>query len=179
MTSDLIRDDDLVKRLDELIRDQRGVDADTLREVRGRLEALQREIECLRVALNSPDVRTVPKSAEALQAEVEKWKANFVLHDNDLHDAVASISYLQDAVSNADRRVEEEREACAKVAEHFTGSLWDADENALARRITDAIRSRSTREQVSDSSTACSTAASPISQEQGEIAPEALSEGGE
>jgi hypothetical protein len=62
-------------------------------------------------------------------------------------------------LEDADRRVEEEREACAKIAEHFTGNLWDADENALARRITDAIRSR---EQVSDSSTACSTAPSPI-----------------
>jgi hypothetical protein len=36
-----------------------------------------------------------------------------------------------------------EREACAQVSEHFTGNLWDADENALARRITDAIRARS------------------------------------
>lgn len=35
-----------------------------------------------------------------------------------------------------------EREACAQLAEHFTGNLWDADENALARRITAAIRNR-------------------------------------
>ncbi|RJO66941.1 MAG: hypothetical protein C4523_10630 [Myxococcales bacterium] len=44
-------------------------------------------------------------------------------------------------------------------------------------RLKGALDRRSTREQVSDSSTACSTAAAPISQEQGEIAATRLSEG--
>lgn len=35
-----------------------------------------------------------------------------------------------------------ERAACAETAEHFTGNLWDADENALAQRIVKAIRER-------------------------------------
>jgi hypothetical protein len=135
MTSDLIRDDDLVKRL----RSRAGACRLSGNPIMGE------------------EFDEYASALEALQAEV---------------DVRGQYMTLQKA--DADRRVEEEREACAKIAEHFTGNLWDADENALARRITDAIRSR---EQVSDSSTARSTASSPISQEQGEIAATRLSEG--
>jgi cellobiose-specific phosphotransferase system component IIA len=152
--TDLIRDDDLVKRLDELIRDQRGVDAETLIGVRQRLENLSAEL-----AKRDEDV-------------------------------------LAARMADADRRVEEEREAIAQwhdeqakmyaeraqsaveIGDHDLNSLM-ADHSQHHMMSASAIRSRSTREQVSDSSTACSTAAAPISQEQGEIAPEALSEGGE
>ena len=34
----------------------------------------------------------------------------------------------------------DERERCAKTAEHFTGSLWDASEVRLASQIVKAIR---------------------------------------
>jgi hypothetical protein len=132
--TDLIRDDDLVKRLDELIRDQRGVDAETLIGVRQRLENLSAEL-----AKRDEDV-------------------------------------LAARMADADRRVEEEREAClAIVAEER--NRWLYNTNLACDQIEAAIRSRSTREQVSDSSTACSTAAAPISQEQGEIAATRLSEG--
>jgi len=35
-----------------------------------------------------------------------------------------------------------ETEACAKVVDHFTGSLWDASEARLASQIVRAIRDR-------------------------------------
>ena len=35
-----------------------------------------------------------------------------------------------------------ETEACAKVGDHFTGSLWDASEARLASQIVRAIRDR-------------------------------------
>lgn len=82
-------------------------------------------------------MRQAVRAIEALEAEVGKWRKNAA-------DATAQVIMDTDRLmADADRRVEEEREACAKIAEHFTGNLWDADENALARRITDAIRYRS------------------------------------
>jgi hypothetical protein len=196
--TDLIRDDDLVKRLDEgCIQHARRWSGDThtdlggsvdeeatdavMKEAARRIEALQAE-----VADKSGIIAELRRHAENegnLYREDEFGAPYFINHR-----AVR-------AEADADRRVEEEREAIAQwhdeqakmyaeraqsaveIGDHDLNSLM-ADHSQHHMMSASAIRSRSTREQVSDSSTACSTAAAPISQD-GSIAPEALSEGGE
>jgi hypothetical protein len=145
--TDLIRDDDLVKRLPKILRQIATFGAVT-----------------------PDDVAMIEKSAdhlEALQAEVERLQEFFHVATEVYNSETARLR------TDADRRVEEEM--LAIVADER--NRWLYNTNLACDQIEAAIRSRSTREQVSDSSTACSTAAAPISQEQGEIAATRLSEG--
>jgi hypothetical protein len=134
VTSDLIRDDDLVKRLPKILRQIATFGAVT-----------------------PDDVAMIEKSAdhlEALQAEVERLQEFFHVATEVYNSETARLR------TDADRRVEEEM--LAIVADER--NRWLYNTNLACDQIEAAIRSRSTREQVSDSSTACSTAAAPISQ---------------
>lgn len=61
------------------------------------------------------------------------------LEDDDYAIATALQSHIRGLV---DAGRAEEREACALIVEHFTGSLWDSDESRLALRILEGINSR-------------------------------------
>lgn len=130
MTSDLIRDDDLVKRLDEAAPSENETALTGFRKENDLRWQAARCIEAL----------------EAGTATLAKR----------LCDALARLG-------DADRRVEEEREAIASFMENVARDEKPDVRSALLTAVS-VIRSRSTREQVSDSSTACSTAAAPISQ---------------
>ena len=65
---------------------------------------------------------------EQLRAENKVWTDRFAKHD--------------DRVSKVRKAVEAERESCAKVTHHFTGSLWTPMENEIAKLIEEAIRNQ-------------------------------------
>lgn len=147
---------ELVKRLDELISEQRGVDKETMVCVRQRLGNLMSEVERL-----TTENRVFAKVARADTLLIES---------------------LQKC---ADRRVAEEREACAALVEELHSSDYFF--------VADAIRSRSNGAEPikdngvhpddkfwgSDRVTAHSTAVSPISQDGSIDRKSGLSEGGQ
>lgn len=89
------------------------------------------------------EAREAARRIKALEAERDGAIERLQVRDETVAALNKALVDLQFKASDADRRVAVEREQCALVAEHFTGNFWDADENEHARRITDAIRSRS------------------------------------
>lgn len=118
--------DGLIKRLDELIVDQRGVDADTLREVRGCLEALRAEVERLKIALQ----RVIDNRPN--------YSADIAIS------ALSGLEPLSKLPSEyAGLRVAEEREACLAIVADER-KYWLHNTNLACDQIEAAIRSRST-----------------------------------
>ena len=54
---------------------------------------------------------------------------------------VFALRHLEDAIKDARYAAEtKQREACAQLADYFSGPVWTEEERAMAKRIATAIR---------------------------------------